>query len=104
VDDGGEPVPGVALHPLPDHEDGAAGRVHQNAADLAEPLEVLQGDAESGNDDRVVGGEVAEPEVPVGLGVDELDTHLPHALVYVGVVDDLPHQKMRLSGNLIRVS
>src|SRR5437762_937777 len=77
VDDGGEPVLRVGVDALPDVEHRSARRVHEDASDRAQPLEVLHGDPEGRKNDDVSGGDPAEVELTFVRPVQELD---PHAL------------------------
>src|SRR5690606_14151228 len=102
-----EAVPGVGLDTLPDVEHGAARRVHEDAADGAQPLEVRQRDAEGGDDDDVVGRDPGEVEFSVGARIDEPDPHALQPLVDVRVVDDLADEEdapvRELVGRLVGV-
>ena len=100
VDDGGEAVPGIALDPLPDVQHRAAGGVHQDAADGAEPLEVPDRHPEGRHDDDIVRRDPREVELPVVAVGQERDPHVAELLVHVGVVDDLTHQEEPPVGKL----
>ena len=76
VDDGGVAVARVALDPLPDVEHRAAGRVHQHAADLAQPLEVPDGDPEGRQDDDVIRRDRREIELAVLAPLQDADAHV----------------------------
>src|SRR5262249_38238489 len=62
MNEGREPVAGVALHALPDVEHRAAGRVDHDAADAAERLKVTNGHPERGQDYDIVRGDAAVVE------------------------------------------
>jgi hypothetical protein len=59
---------------------------------LLQRLEVVERDAEGRHDHHVVRGDAGEVEAAVVVGIDEVDPHVPHPLVHVGIVDDLAHQ------------
>src|SRR5690606_12826688 len=101
VDQRGEAVARIGLDALPHVEDRAAGRVDQDAADLAEAPEVVDRDPEGGEDDDVIRRDDAEVEATLPVGVEEGDPHLPHALVHVRVVDDLADQEDPLVRELV---
>ena len=100
VDDRGEPVARVALHPLPHVQHRPAGRIHQHAADPAKPLEVADGDPEGRQDHHVVRRDGREVEGPLIAAHEEADTHVPQLLVDVGVVDDLADEVKPAVGEL----
>jgi hypothetical protein len=95
-----EAVLRVGLDPLPHVEHRPAGGVDQHAADRAQPLEVLHGDAEGGEDHDVVGRHRAEVEIAALGAVQELHTHRLELVVDVRVVDDLTHEEGPLAGKL----
>ena len=100
MDDGGEPVFGIRLDALPHVEHRAARRVHQHATDGAQPLEVLDGDAERREQHDVGGGDAREVELGAFGPVQEVDTHSPQLGVDVGIVDDFADQEQPAVGEL----
>ena len=100
VDDRGEAVAGVALHPLPDVEHRAAGGIDQHAADRPQTLEVADGHSEGRQDDDVVGGDAAEVEFAGLAPEEELHAHVAQLLVDMGIVDDLADQEQPPVGEL----
>ena len=101
VDHRREGVAGVALDPLPHVEHRAAGRVHHDAADAAQPLEVADRDAERRHDHHVVRKHGGEVELAVRAMMQELDAHLLELPVHVRIVDDLAHQEEPAVGELV---
>src|SRR5438105_15740772 len=97
-----EAIPRVRLDALPDVEDRATRRVHEHAADRAQPLEVAHGHAECRKNDDVVGADSAEVEISVPpLGsMQELDAHGGKLLIDVRVVNDLAYEERALGGKL----
>ena len=91
VDQGREPVAGVALHPLPHVENRAAGRVDHDAADLAQRLEILDRDTEC-RQDHDIGRLHAGVIDHLLADLQNLDPHVPELPVHVRVVDDLACQ------------
>ena len=101
VDDRRVAVLRVALDPLPDAEHRAAGRVHERAAEAAQRREVSGRDSEGWYDDHVLGVEPAEIEATVRPRHQELDPHLLHPAVHVGIVDDLTDEEKAAVGELV---
>src|SRR5688572_24346386 len=101
-----EAVLRVALDALPDIEHGSAGRVDKDALDATQLVEVVNRDAERGEDHHVLRRHRAEIELTVSR-LEDLDAHFPQACVHVRVVDDLAHQinaaVRELAARLIRV-
>ena len=93
VDQRREAVPGVGVHALPDVEDRAAGRVHEDAPHAAQPLEVADRHAERGEDHHVVRSHRGEVELAARGAVEALHAHGMELGIDVGVVDDLAHQE-----------
>ena len=100
VNNRGEPVFGVPLNPLPHVEDGPTGRIDHDAADLAEPVEILLGHAERRQDDHILGGQSRKVELPLVCPVQKADAHLLHLPVDVRIMNDLPHEMDRAPGEL----
>src|SRR3989442_1539234 len=100
VDHGREAVPRVGIDPLPDVQHRAAGRVHEDAADRAQPLEVLHRYPERGEDHHVLRGHGPEVELPFGPAQQNLHAHRGELGVHVGVVDDLANEEHALRGKL----
>jgi hypothetical protein len=88
VDQAGEAVARVAVDALPHVQHRAAGRVDDDAPLAAQRLEVVDRDAERGQDDDVGGLDAVVVE-PLPLLSEEVDHHLALLGVDVGVVDDL---------------
>ena len=99
VDERRESFLGVRLHALPYVEHGTTGGVHEDAADAAQLLEVVDGHAERGQDHHVLRGDTAEVEAAF-LRHEDLDPHLAQPAVHVRVVDDLPNQVDATIGEL----
>ncbi len=91
VDERREPVARVALHAFPDVEHGAAGGVHDDAAERPQRLEIVHGDPEGGKDDHVLPRDPREIEARRAGGQD-LDPHVAELPVHVRIVDDLAHE------------
>ena len=64
-----------------------------HAAERAEPLEVVDGDAERGQEDDVVRGDPGEIELAIGPVAQEGDPHFLEPGVHVRIVDDLADQE-----------
>ena len=107
VDDGRVAVARVALDPLPDVEHRAAGGIHQHAADASQPVEVVDGHAERGQDDDVLAADRREVEAPLVAAGQEPHPHRAQLVVDVGVVNDLAHEVEppvgKLEPGLVRV-
>jgi hypothetical protein len=93
MNDGGEALSRVLVDSLPDEENGAASRVHQDASDILELLEVLDGDPKGGEEHHVGGLYRGKVEPPTRIGIKEANPHVSHALVHMGIVNDLTDKK-----------
>ena len=92
VDDCGEAVFRIALHPLPDMQHRAARRIDQDAPDILQLLEVVKSYSERRHDCNVLRRDSGEVESARLVGVDEGDPHVGHPLVHIRIVDDLTDQ------------
>src|SRR5581483_2919890 len=100
VDDRREAVARIGLHALPHVQHRSAGRVHERAADRAQPLEVPDRDPERGKHDDVVGPDGGEVEVAALGTTQDGDAHRLELRVDVGIMDDLAHEKDAPVGKL----
>src|ERR687898_25255 len=100
VNDGSKPIPGVALHTLPDVQHRSTGGIHQHTTDGAEALEVSHGHAEGRHDHDVIRSHGREIEISVLTMTQERNAHVTQLLVHVRVVDDLTEGKNPPLGKL----
>ena len=113
VNQGGVAVLRVRLDSLPHVEHRAARGVHHDTADLAERLEIPDGDAESRQDNDVRGPDVGVFEPRLGRRrstsqrLKDRDPHLHEPVIHVRVVDDLADEEDppigKLPARLVRV-
>src|SRR5215211_1998427 len=92
VDDAREALLGIAANALPHRQYRAARSVHHDASQLPELAYPVDGGAEGGQEDHVLGAQSIE--LLVGAAVEalgqELYAHLAQPVVHRGVVDHVP--------------
>src|SRR5215211_111778 len=91
VDDAREALLGIAANALPHRQYRAAGGVHHDASQLPELAYPVDGGAEGGQEDHVLGGQAVEGLLDGNAVVrQEPDANLPEPPVDRGVMDDVP--------------
>src|SRR5262249_14910806 len=98
VNDAGILVARVFLDAVPDRDDRAAGRIHQNTILFLEDVDLLHRSAEGWKDNHIVLGDIGVRLAAVVIAGEEDETHLAQAVVDRGVVDDLVGDEDALVG------
>jgi len=93
VHESGEAVSRVSLHPLPHVQHRAAGRIDEDAIQLAKSLERVDRDSECREDDDVRRFHGREIELTLGVGIQEGHAHRFELRVHQRIVDDLADEE-----------
>src|SRR5262249_21396077 len=94
VNQRGEPVTCVALDTLPDVEYGTTGGIHENTADLAQRLEIVDGHAEGRHDNDVFWANRAKIERTGRIRTEQnIDAHVPQPVVDERIVNDFADEE-----------